>query len=322
MAETGTERRRQEERDGVRVSAAGLRRLRVQASTLTMPPPGILCQLFPGAFRARYHGRGLEFHESRHYQAGDDFRSLDWRVTARSGKLHTKLFQEEREQRLMLVLDAGPSMHFGSRNAFKWVVAARLAALIAWLAVARGDRLGGLLFGTTLESPLHPPASGETVLNRLFRQWALVDRSRAQEEGLATALGRLRTLLPPGSLVLLLSDFRQPLEAWRARFEALARHNEVAAIHLYDPLEADLPAAGRLPVSDGRRVLQIDSGDVRLRRRYHQAFEQRQRELGELFRHHRSLFLAIGSGQDPGAFLRQRLRPGGLRTRHEPASRP
>lgn len=296
-----------DERDGIRVSVAELRRLRGKASSLGMPPPGILSSLFPGAFRARYHGRGLEFLESRPYQAGDDFRSLDWRVTARSGRLHTKLFQEEREQRLFLLLDAGLSMHFGSRNAFKWVVAARLAGLVAWLALNRGDRLGCLLFGTSLDVPLHPPTTGETALNRLFQQLAGIDRSWATTADLEAALRQLRALIPPGSLVLILSDFMQPAARWRAQLTALAQYNELAAITLYDPLEADLPLAGRLPISDGQRVLQIDAGDPLLRQRYRQAFDQRLREVAAPFQRHRGVCFAIGTQQDAVAMLRKRL---------------
>jgi len=298
----------QDERDGIRISVATLHRLRGQASSLGRPPPGILSSLFPGAFRARYHGRGLEFLESRQYQTGDDFRSLDWRVTARSGKLHTKLFQEEREQQLFLLLDAGLSMHFGSHNAFKWVVAARLAGLVAWLALNRGDRLGCLLFGTSLQPPLHPTATGETALNRLFQQLAGIDRSQATSADLETALRQLRALIAPGSLVLILSDFMQPPVRWQAQLTALAQHNEVAAITLYDPLEADLPAAGSLPIGNGQRVLQIDTGDPLLRQRYRQAFDRRLREVAEPFRRHRGVCFAIGTQQDPAAALRKRLR--------------
>ncbi len=300
--------------EGVRVTLPGLRRLRGAATRLGIPPPGILSHLFPGAFRARFHGRGIEFMESRHYQPGDDFRSLDWRVSARSGRLHTKLYQEEREQHLFLVLDAGPAMHFGTRSCFKWVAAARAAALLGWLAVIRGDRLGCLLFGTTLEAPLHPPATGESALFRLFQRFAAISSDNSRPPDLETALRQTRELVPPGSLILVISDFQHLTPGWEFQLAALAGHHEIGAIAVHDPIERDLPVAGLLPVTDGARILEIDTGDRALRKRFHDAFERRHRELASLFRRHRGVTLELGTHEEPSAALRRRL-PGAAEDR-------
>lgn len=293
--------------DGIRVTPDELRAMRGEAAALGMPPPGIVASLFPGAFRARYHGRGLEFAEARQYQPGDDFRSLDWRVTARTGRLHTKLFREEREQCLMLLLDAAPGMQFGTRTCFKWVAAARLGALFAWLAVDQGNRLGGLLSGVTAPSPPLRPASGEGAALRLFQQWSTVSPERSAAADAATDLRRLRQLLPPGSLVLLLSDFSAIDARWEAELALLARHHEVAAIRIYDPLEAALPRDGRLPFTDGERLLQIDSADPALRRRYREQFRRQEARLSDLLRRHGGTAMAIGNHEQPAESLRRQL---------------
>ncbi len=97
-----------------------------------------------GNRQSRFRGRGIDFQESRNYQPGDDIRTMDWRVTARTGRPHTKVFQEERERPIIIVIDCNPSMFFGTRVAFKAVIAARLAALIAWAAIRNGDRIGAV----------------------------------------------------------------------------------------------------------------------------------------------------------------------------------
>ncbi len=293
--------------DGVNVGVDQLRALRGAAATLGMPPPGVLSSLFPGAYRARYHGRGLEFEESRHYQPGDDFRALDWRVTARTGRLHTKLYREEREQCLALWLDAGPAMRFGTRRCLKWVAAARLGALFAWLAVDQGNRVGGLLAGVDPVPPPVSPGGGEAGALALFRQWAAAGPAAATPAPPAVSLHRLRRGLPPGSLVLLLSDFGHMDARFEAELALLARHHEVAAILVYDPLEAALPVAGRLPFTDGRRVIGIDSADAALRRRYREQFHGHRRRLTETLRRHGGTALAVGTHQEEAAAVRRAL---------------
>ena len=304
---------------GVRVSVQELRRLRGAAAGLGTPPPGIVSTLFPGAFRAIYHGRGLEFHEARGYQSGDDFRSLDWRVTARTGRLHTKIFQEEREHSLHILLDSGPSMWFGTRNAFKWVVAARVAALFGWIAVDQGDRLGATLFGTGANDFAQPARRGESNLIRIF---SLLARFGAEPVppppaagvyGLGPALNRLQQRISPGSLVLILSDFQHPPASLEAPLSAIAQHSEVAAIAVYDPLESKLPDAGRLPFTDGEHTLELDSGNSSLRAGYHNRFRQQQTQTAALFHRHRSMFLRLGTHEQPAAALRRQLMPANQR---------
>ena len=127
--------------DGIHLDASELIALRPRCNALCLPMHSPAASALAGAYRSRFRGRGVDFLESRNYQPGDDIRNMDWRVTARTGKPHTKIFQEERERPVLIVLDAGPSLFFGTRRQLKSVAAGKMAAAIAWAAVRRGDRI-------------------------------------------------------------------------------------------------------------------------------------------------------------------------------------
>lgn len=211
-------------------------------------------------------GRGMEYAESRDYARGDDARHIDWRLTARTGRPHTKLFQAERERLTLLLADTAPALYFGTRVRFKSVQAARAGALAAWTAVRDGDRIAALR-GSRLEAPV-PPASGPRgalrVLDALARWYA----TRPDEDaGLGIALDHASRLLRPGSRLLLLTDPASIDQVPKARWSGLALHHEVHAVLLTDPLELAPPAA-RLPFrgGDGERVeLALDAAHVRQR---------------------------------------------------------
>ncbi len=211
-------------------------------------------------------GRGMEYAESRDYARGDDARHIDWRLTARTGRPHTKLFQAERERLTLLLADTAPTLYFGTRVRFKSVQAARAGALAAWTAVRDGDRIAALR-GSRLEAPV-PPASGPRgalrVLDALARWYA----TRPDEDaGLGIALDHASRLLRPGSRLVLLTDPASIDQVPKARWSGLALHHEVHAVLLTDPLELAPPAA-RLPFrgGDGERVeLALDAAHVRQR---------------------------------------------------------
>ncbi len=187
-------------------------------------------------------GRGMEYAESREYAQGDDARHIDWRLTARSGRTHTKLFQAERERLSLIVADTSPSLYFGTRVRFKSVQAARAGALAAWLAVRDGDRIAALR-GSQHEAPV-APASGSRgalrVLDALVRWYV---QPPQEDAGLANALEHARRLLRPGSRLLVLADPASiaalPSDIW----PALAMHHELVVLLLTDPLERRPPMA-------------------------------------------------------------------------------
>ncbi|TVQ92441.1 MAG: DUF58 domain-containing protein [Chromatiaceae bacterium] len=227
--------------------------------------------------RTRLRGRGMDYRESRHYQPGDDIRTMDWRVTARAGHPHVKRFDEERERPVMVLADFAPSMFFASQGVFKSVLAARLAALIGWATIAHGDRIGALLSGAAAGAEGHlelAPAGGRRGQLRLIRALvaagdpsAALARPAAPAGTLGRALGRLRRVVRPGSLIFLLSDFHGSDAESARHLRRLAQHNDLTAIWIADPLELAPPPPGRYPVSDGhgRGLLETISSSGRAR---------------------------------------------------------
>ena len=233
-----------------------------------------------GAVSSRWRGRGVDFRESRIYQPGDEIRHMDWRVMARSGKPHTKLFEEEREQGLLLALDLNPGMRFGTRVRFKNVQAARAAALLAWTAAAAGDRIGALGFGGGSDGEVKPAAGRRGVLRvlRAIRDWdAAADTAR--REPLSRALVRLRRLLRPGMRLVLLSDgFSFDAAAATLLPQVAARH-DVALVLVRDPLELAAPPPGRYGVHLGSARSVLDFGDARVRSSWVEGFATTRADL-------------------------------------------
>ena len=187
-------------------------------------------------------GRGMEYAESREYAQGDDARHIDWRLTARTGRPHTKVFQAERERLTLIVADTAPSLYFGTRTRFKSVQAARAGALAAWAAVRDGDRIATLR-GSAREAPVVPvagPRGALRVLDALVRWYA---RPPQDDAGLGVALDHADRLLRPGSRLVLLADPLSVLAQPVARWATLVQHREVVALLLCDPLERDPPRA-------------------------------------------------------------------------------
>jgi uncharacterized protein (DUF58 family) len=268
-----------------------------------------------GGYLSPFKGRGMEFDEVRPYVQGDDPRSIDWRVTARSGKAHTKLFREERERAVLLWIDLRAPMFFATRGAFKAVRAAQAAALLGWSALRRGDRLGALIFDEHHHDDVRPRRGQPPFLHLLRRlsghpAWrGAGKRDDAQPSGpaLQQALLHLRRVTRPGSLIVLLSDFAGIGPADAAHLAQLAPHNDVILIAIHDPLEAELPPPGRYRVGDGHRFLTIDTGDRRYRERYRRGFAARREQLEQLCRGHRITLLPLSTGDEPLPILQRGL---------------
>ncbi len=254
--------------DGVVPTLAELVALRQVAAARRMPRHGRLA----GAGRAPspVRGRGMEYAESREYAPGDEVRHIDWRVTARSGRPHTKMFQAERERLTLVVADTAPALYFGTRVRFKSVQAARAAAIAAWVAVRDGDRVGALR-GSRAEAPVTPaggPRGALRVLDALVRWYA---RPPDGDHGLDVALEHAERVLRPGSRLLVLADPASLAAVPARRWPALAMHSQVLVLLPVDPLEANPPAGPLALALDGRR-LELDLGSARHRRRWLDAY--------------------------------------------------
>ena len=242
-----------------------------------------------GSTVSKHRGRGIDFSEVRAYQPGDDVRTIDWRVTARKNKPHTKVFREERERLTMIVVDQTQSMFFGSQVRLKSVAAAELAALGAWQALRHNDRVGGVIIGNHSYAA-HKPYRNVKSVARLLAD--LCTMNQALQRGaphppaqhFADALAQIRRLARNNYRIYFISDFQPIGDHWRDAFRSLSRHNEVIAVRVYDPLERDLPPADSYTVTDGEHRLQFHAGNPALRERYHDRFVDHDERLKKVCR--------------------------------------
>ncbi len=264
---------------GAYVALEDLIALRFPARQLRLGRRNRALSVLAGPNKSNFRGRGIDFEEVRSYQPGDDIRSIDWRVTARTGSAHTKLFREERERPVLVAVDQRSSMFFGSSHCFKSVLAAQLSSLLAWSALDAGDRVGGLVFNGASHQEIRPRRSRKTVL-ALLSQVAKYNRAlplaAPADTGFNEILGNLRRIVRPGSSLFIVSDFRGAQdEQAREQLFQMAQHIEITAIACTDPLESELPRAGRYAVTDGRARSELDTADTGLRRSYSERARQR-----------------------------------------------
>jgi uncharacterized protein (DUF58 family) len=297
--------------ESVRVSVPMLVRLNRSIGGITLHTTRILARQ-GGDYLSPFKGRGMEFDESRLYQPGDDIRNLDWRVTARTGKPHTKLFREERERPVFVWVDLRRPMFFATRGCFKAVQAAKLAGLLAWSANQHGDRVGGVIFSEAAHHELKPQRGKTGVLrliNRLVQHPAWRERARGGTEGgdCGKALTRLRRVARPGSLIFLISDFRQLDDPALSQINVLGGSNELVLILVHDLLEQALPAVGYYRITDGDEELLVDTHDRDRVERYRRRYAAHVERLRQLARLHRGRLLICSTTDNPAAVLQQGL---------------
>lgn len=241
-----------------------------------------------GAALSPFRGRGMELDDVRAYQSGDDVRHLDWRATARSGRPMTKVFREERQRQLYLVVDRGAAMHFGTRVETKAATAARAAAILAFSALAHHEHVAGLVLDGAAERAFAPARRLDGVLPLLYAA-AAAPRAAAAVNW-AALWDRLHHTVDRGATLCVVSDLAGVDEAQRGALWRLAARCELVLLHVIDPAEEALPAAGRLRLTagDGRSHV-IDSGDPALRARYAAVMAERHARL-------RRLCLGVGAG--------------------------
>ena len=301
--------------NGIHADLRELVALRVRAGELAQGVHRRSENRMSGGQNSPFRGRGMEYAESRPYAAGDDVRHIDWRVTARTGRAHTKLFQPERERVTALVYDASAPMAFGTRVCFKSVQAARLGALLTWLALSEGDRLAAAECGGRGE--VVPPLGGRRgalrVLDALVRWQPRVDAPPRAGVPLSTTLDALYRVLRPGSHILLVLDPRSLDPACERSLARLRAHHDLAACLLVDPIEAQAPRPQRYRVSDGqtRGTLLLDASAQREVWREH--FETQHREALERLRRGGARSRLVATGDDPIDALRQLLRGAPMR---------
>jgi uncharacterized protein (DUF58 family) len=223
----------------------------------------LVSDLFAGQYQSVFKGRGMEFAEVRLYQPGDEIRTIDWNVTARTGVPHVKRFAEERELTVMLLVDASASTRFGSVRWLKSALAAELGALFAFSAITNNDKVGLVIFSDRIELAL-PPRKGTRHVLRVIRE-VLSLKPAGRGTDVSAALEHLARVSARRCVVFLISDFLDP--ACRRALRVAGRRHDVIAVVLEDPREGELPAVGLVELEEaetGRRYV-ADTGDRRVR---------------------------------------------------------
>ncbi len=296
---------------GVQVGIDELIQLRLRARGFNLDSRRRVASASAGLHASRFRGRGIDFQETRGYQPGDDIRHMDWRVTARSGRPHTKLYREERERPVIVMVDLNASMFFGTRQVFKSVLAVQAAALIGWAAIHNGDRIGVFVFGGGRHHEI-PPAGGRRGALGLIRELVSWTEPRSQpvspvQGGLGEALRRLRRVARPGSLVFIFSDFYALDQDTERHLMRLRQHNDVVACLIADVLELAPPPPGRYGISDGSHSGVLDTAATRTRRAYEAYCARRHAHIEAMLRKHAVPMLRLVTGQDVADGLRRGL---------------
>jgi uncharacterized protein (DUF58 family) len=252
----------------------------------------------------------MDFSEVRLYQAGDDIRSIDWKVTARTSKTHTKVFQEERERPVLILLDQGPSLYFGSQVRFKSVAAVRLAALLGWAALDQGDRVGGIVFNDQTHLETRPRRSRKSLLRLIhdslsFNQSLGETRTRSQRNQFSDMIHAAQRTSRHGSLIFIISDFSSFDDEIETRLKQLGRHNDLHGVQIIDPLDRALPAPGRYSITDGAGIQEIDTRSRQARARHTAEFEGRTRQVQRGFQKVQGRFTQIAAFEQPDDYLPQ-----------------
>jgi uncharacterized protein (DUF58 family) len=275
---------------GVYADLRSLVQLQFKARGFSYLPRQPVHSILTGRYASRVRGRGLNFEEVRRYLPGDDIRNMDWKVTARTRKPHTRVFTEERDRPQIYVVDQRLSMFFGSKKAMKSVTAAETAALSAWRAFSVGDRVGALVFNDSEMTEIRPHRSRDRVMQILR---AVVDYNHQLEiEGgieagpgmLNRALEKAYRFVGHDYLVGVISDFSGADEETRRWITKMAEHNDVILALIYDPLQLELPEKGRMVVSDGNLQIELDVGETKTRKAVTEFFPDRLEHIRGIFR--------------------------------------
>ncbi|NQY41789.1 MAG: DUF58 domain-containing protein [Legionellales bacterium] len=234
-----------------------------------------------GGHVSKLKGRGIEFDEVRVYQAGDDIRRMDWRITAKTGKPHTKLFHDERDRPVYLLIDDRKGMHFGTKVAFKSLVSRQIASIVAWATVIHGDKVGAVITNGINSIELKPYVRKAGVLP-LLKHLSKQD-SESGEGELVDALIKLRHVSTPGSLIFIISDFVNLGKDFEKHLSRLKLHNEIVGCFIYDIFEKNPPPSGMYQVCNGKDYFTMDTSDRKFCNSYQKFFQDRLDSITGIF---------------------------------------
>jgi len=242
---------------------------------------GLVNNIFGGEYQSAFKGQGMEFSEVRAYTYGDDIRQIDWNVTARNGEPYIKVFEEEREQTLMLCVDISPSGFFGSRSQTKMELAIEICAVLAFSAIKNNDKVGLVLFSDKIEKVV-PPKKGRTHVLRLIRELYTTEPG-GTSTSIRDALSYVNNLLTRRSIIVLASDFED--REFEKQHKITSRKHDLVNLVIHDRLEEDLPDLGIIPLTDAETNEQqwVDTSSKKVRHEYKKKFLADKKRLHEYF---------------------------------------
>ena len=288
----------------VYASLESLVRLQHQARGFTFLPRQPVHSLLAGRHASRMRGRGLNFEEIRAYHPGDDIRTIDWKVTARTRSPHTRVFTEERDRPVLLVVDQRIDMFFGSRVYMKSVVAARIAALSAWRVLDAGDRVGALVFDDSDIVETRPQRSRNTVM-RILRtivdangRLSVVAATRGGIQMLNEALEKASRLAGHDYLVVVISDFHGADDTTLRHLQRISAHNDLLGCLVYDPSSSNLPRSREFVITDGELQIDIPNGTGKKRKKVEQALKERTSNVLQMARRVKMPMLPINTSEE------------------------
>ncbi|MGH1372400.1 MAG: DUF58 domain-containing protein [Cellvibrionaceae bacterium] len=283
------------------VTVSDLVRLQYQARQLPLARSSKIDNVLVGRHRSSVRGRGLDFEELRQYRQGDDIRQMDWKVTNRTRKPHVRVYAEERERPVIVIVDQRLSMFFGSRLMMKSVAAAQMAALVGWKSLAQGDRVGSVIFNDHSISEIPARATRQHLMQTFHSLEDYGRRLKTAQQGssaqLNHALKKVVDHAGHDALIYLISDLDGADERSGEYLSALARRNSVILGFVYDPMEQNLPEGGKLAVSDGQYQVEIDTSDETLRNNFDHQFQARLTQARQFLRARQVPVLPISAAQ-------------------------
>ncbi len=297
------------------ISVADLVRLQYAARGLPLGGSATVDNPLVGHFRSSVRGRGMDFEELRQYRQGDDIRQMDWKVSNRTRKPHVRVYAEERERPVYVVVDQRLSMFFGSRRVMKSVCAAEVAALVGWTALSSNDRIGSVIFNDQKITEMAPRIGRQQIM-QIFHQLEdfnqqLKCAETACSSQLNRALKHLAEKAGHDALIYVISDLNGADDATGQWLSQLAQHNSVVLSFIYDPMEQSLPFGGELAVSDGQYQVDVDTNDPRLREQYSRQFEERLAQAREFLLARQVPVLPVCTEQPVAMQLRQMMMAAG-----------
>jgi len=297
---------------GVYADLEELIRIQFKARDFSFLPTQPVSSVLSGRFASRLRGRGLNFEELRQYRPGDDVRTIDWKVTARTRKPHVRVFTEEKDRAVLLVVDQRINMFFGTRNRMKSVTAAELAALAAWRAKDVGDRVGGVVFNDS-EMIDHAPKGNQpavmSILGSLIRMNHLLQADQGPSSSpdmLNKALVKAGQLAPHDALVIIVSDFDGINEETERQVSKLAGHNDVLAVLVHDPIRMSPPTMP-LSVSNGALQIDLNFNDRTIREKVLNDYKSEEETIRHFLRKLKTPLLTISNEGDVVGQIRKLL---------------